>query len=233
MQDQATHTETIGKYKIEIYQDTDSMNPVTDYDHGCSIVMNYSDYKRVAQQATTDKSEYSSVQEVLNEITGRDTWEEELYNEETDEYHDNPEQPTPPENVVFVMVGQYGYYGGISWSRYTREELQNMDEDDINRAECVLWITREDITREKLDSDEDAVKCCKAVAQELDDYSSGNVYGYTVTDTDTDEDQDSCWGFIGDYDTEGGCLDQARDMVKYYQERDEKATNFVNQFYHT
>jgi len=45
-------------------------------------------------------------------------------------------------------------------------------------------------------------------------YLSGNVYGYTIEDAQG-EHLDSCWGFYGDYDKDGGALLEARAVVDH------------------
>lgn len=46
-----------------------------------------------------------------------------------------------------------------------------------------------------------------AEVEEVDDWLTGNVYGYTVTPLgDTEDVLDSCWGFIGDYTDEDNYL---------------------------
>jgi len=48
------------------------------------------------------------------------------------------------------------------------------------------------------------------------DNLSGNVYGYSVGD-------DSCWGFYGDYEKEGGALQAAREAADYQAAENKKA----------
>jgi hypothetical protein len=45
------------------------------------------------------------------------------------------------------------------------------------------------------------------------DFLTGNVYGYIVRDSEG-EHLGSCWGFFGDYDEPGGCLESAREEAK-------------------
>lgn len=61
---------------------------------------------------------------------------------------------------------------------------------------------------------EKAYKRAEALIEEWNDYLSGNVYGYNIEQTG-----DSCWRFYGDYDIEGGCLDQAKSCVDHYIKR--------------
>jgi hypothetical protein len=46
------------------------------------------------------------------------------------------------------------------------------------------------------------------------DYLDGNIYGFMIQDAQ-DRDIESCWGFYGDYDKEGGALLEARAIVDH------------------
>lgn len=50
----------------------------------------------------------------------------------------------------------------------------------------------------------------------LNDYLSGNCWGYEVIDSSTDESVDSCWGYIGDHDT-SGLFESAKASCDHYQ----------------
>jgi hypothetical protein len=56
-------------------------------------------------------------------------------------------------------------------------------------------------------------KLLVAQVKTYDDYLTGNVYGYEVETLDG-EHLESCWGFYGDYNEEGGVLDEARAVVE-------------------
>jgi hypothetical protein len=57
-----------------------------------------------------------------------------------------------------------------------------------------------------------AEKVAQSIVSEWNDYLSGNVYTYTVEDSQGNN-LDACAGFYGDYDSEGGALDQAREAA--------------------
>lgn len=48
----------------------------------------------------------------------------------------------------------------------------------------------------------------------LTDYANGNVYGFEIEDSEG-ETVESCYGFYGDYEKEGGCLEEARSIAKH------------------
>lgn len=56
-----------------------------------------------------------------------------------------------------------------------------------------------------------AISVAQSIVNEWNDYLSGNVYGYNIEETG-----DSCWGFYGDYDAKGGCLDEAKSNIDSY-----------------
>jgi hypothetical protein len=53
-------------------------------------------------------------------------------------------------------------------------------------------------------------KYAEGMIKEWNDVLSGNVYGYQVMSND--EEIDSCWGFVGDYET-SGIVDEAKGIV--------------------
>ena len=61
---------------------------------------------------------------------------------------------------------------------------------------------------------EAAIKCMVAEIKEIDDYLTGNVWGFEVIETGTDEVLDSCWGFVGDPEY---CLEEALASAQFYE----------------
>ncbi|MCK9324186.1 MAG: hypothetical protein M0P69_01680 [Bacteroidales bacterium] len=59
-----------------------------------------------------------------------------------------------------------------------------------------------------------AQKAADGLISTWNDYLSGNVYGYQITDA-AGNDVDSCWGYYGDYDADGGALQEARALVDH------------------
>ena len=68
------------------------------------------------------------------------------------------------------------------------------------------------VSREEAKTKEEARKLAEGLISAWNDYLSGNVYGYEITDA-AGNDVDSCWGFYGDYDADGGALQEARAIV--------------------
>lgn len=65
-------------------------------------------------------------------------------------------------------------------------------------------------------SQEKALKVLQCEVDAYNDYLRGNVWQYEVT-ARTGEHVGSCGGFVGDYDGQGGCLEQARDDAKAHK----------------
>lgn len=87
----------------------------------------------------------------------------------------------------------------------------------------VIAITREKIMKEYGNCNPETIelvyKNMKAEIQSYDDFLTGNCYGYRITDIKTKEDLDSCWGFLGDY--ESNALTEARESAQYYIDKEE------------
>lgn len=76
------------------------------------------------------------------------------------------------------------------------------------------WCSRDDAeealgTRDR----EAAYRFLRETVQLLDDYLTGNVYGYVVLDPQTSATIDSCWGYFGDPEV-SGLLDDARAVAE-------------------
>lgn len=127
--------------------------------------------------------------------------------------------------------------GGIAVPVWLYEHSgQTIRAGDVNPFHCQwdsgqvgFWAaTAEEIQKEFEGDKEKAIACIKSQIETQDSYLRGNVYGYVidkvVAGSDEDEpeyeDKDSCWGYIGDYDQEGGCLAEAKSIVDHYEKED-------------
>lgn len=63
-----------------------------------------------------------------------------------------------------------------------------------------------------------AIDCLKGEIETLDQYLTGQVYGYIVTDP-AGEELDSCWGFFGEADY---CLKEGVAVAEYHEQEAEK-----------
>ena len=59
---------------------------------------------------------------------------------------------------------------------------------------------------------EKAIRCMVSEVESIDDYLTGNVWGYRVLDADGHE-LDSCWGFVGD---ESYCREEGEAAAQYW-----------------
>lgn len=50
-------------------------------------------------------------------------------------------------------------------------------------------------------------------------YLRGEVYGFVIEDPDGEK-LDSCWGFYGDPESKGGCIDEAKSQIDYLIKKD-------------
>lgn len=68
------------------------------------------------------------------------------------------------------------------------------------------------LEKEDRETPEEDKKRVESAIKLLNDYVSGNVFGFSVKTPDGEE-VDSCWGFFGDYDSPGGALEAARESA--------------------
>lgn len=71
------------------------------------------------------------------------------------------------------------------------------------------WIEKKD-----LGDFEDPQLAIEGLLENYNDYSSGNVHGYTIEDA-SGETVSSCWGIFGDYSDDLGALDEGRSALNY------------------
>ena len=64
----------------------------------------------------------------------------------------------------------------------------------------------------------DAIRAMVGEVKSIDDYLTGNVWGFQIFDPEGEE-VDSCWGFVGDPDY---CLEEALSNTKYHEEQASK-----------
>ena len=79
---------------------------------------------------------------------------------------------------------------------------------DVSQLGAVLIAKTEARTNAK------ARKMAQGYIETWNDYLSGNVYGYQIEDTEGNE-IESCWGFYGEYDSQGGALSEAKSVIDH------------------
>jgi hypothetical protein len=170
MEDYIVETETIGKYRIDIIQDTDPESPRT-WDNLGTMVCFHSRYN------LGDKHNYNH-----KDYNGWDEMEKDIIK------HEN----------VGVILPLYLYdHSGITMN--TTGFSCSFDSGQVGFIFISKEKIREEygvkrITQKVRDR---ITKNLVGEVETYDQYLTGDVYGYRITDTETDEELDSCWGFYG------------------------------------
>lgn len=186
-----SHKETRKGFTIRILSDDDPLNPFTDQDGLPDIVTFLRSY-----DFTTDPK-----------TAGNDP-ESFLEKAKAGGYFFRPLRAYIHGGIAFSLTdgGQFsdafdsGFAGFIYWTPEKRESLGITDSyinSILHDGETLeSWLAAE----------------LESAVEQLNDYASGNVWGFEVKDQDGEE-VESVWGFLGDYDREGGALYEARGIV--------------------
>lgn len=188
-----THKETRRGHIIRILSDDDPLNPFTDQDGLPDIVTWLRSY-----DFTTDRN------------TAGDDPESFLEKAKAGGYVFRPLRAYIHSGIAFSLTasGQFsdkwdsGFAGFIYWTPEKRESLGLTD----SYIESILH------EGETVESWHDSQ--FESAVEALNDYASGNVWGFEVTDKEGRE-VESVWGFFGDYDREGGALEEARGIADH------------------
>lgn len=178
MKDYIVETETVGKYRIDIIQDTDPESPRT-WDNLGTMVCFHSGYI-LGDKHDYDHRDYSGWEEMENDIIKR-------------------------ENVGVILPLFLYVHSGITMN--TTGFSCRWDSGQVGFIFVSKEKIREEygvkrISKKMLDRIEGYLV---GEVETYDQYLRGDVYGYRITDTETDEELDSCWGFYGsDYCMEEG-----------------------------
>jgi len=229
----AEHTEVYKGHRIQIFQDTDIQNPRTEYDNLGKMICFHSRY------TLGDKHDFGSPDDLFEELCGR------LPNREA--HHPVTELLGDGSEFRIVWEPLYLYdHSGITMStkpfscRWDSGQVGiiYVTYDDIAKSMNVQWKgegkwvpSAEIIAQHE--------KILQGEVSTYDDYIRGNCYGYRVfemdeeyvksedEDADPDSDDywcsdevDSCWGFLGDYNSEGGALEAAKEYVDAATDKD-------------
>jgi hypothetical protein len=171
MEDYIVETETVGKYRIDIIQDTDPESPRT-WDNLGTMVCFHNRYN------LGDKHDYKS-----NDYDGWKEMKEEIIKREN----------------VGVILPLYLYdHSGITMN--TTGFSCGWDSGQVGFIFISKEKIREEygvkrVSKKMLDRVEGYLV---GEVETYDQYLTGDVYGYRITDTETDEEMDSCWGFYGE-----------------------------------
>lgn len=178
MKDYIVETETVGKYRIDIIQDTDPESPRT-WDNLGTMVCFHSKYD-LGDKHDYDHRDYSSWEEMKEDIIKR-------------------------ENVGVILPLFLYDHSGITMNttgfscRWDSGQVGFIfiSKEKIRKEYGVKRISKKMLDRVK--------GYLVGEIETYDQYLVGDVYGYRITDTETNEELDSCWGFYGsDYCMEEG-----------------------------
>ena len=183
---------------IEIHQDEDAGNPYEECDQASHMITGHREYNYTTKGAT--------------DYLTRDVDDYEGWNEIADELRKNHRAEVLP---VYAYI-----HGGIT----IRTSSAYSDLFDSGLL-GIVFMTAADIRETYMhkiataDARSRSRDLMKGEIESLDDYLTGNVWGYVVKDADGN-DLDSCWGFVGDMEY---CQKEAEEAASYYEEKAEAA----------
>jgi hypothetical protein len=220
----AVHTETYRGFRIVISPDDHHQNPRKEYDNLGKMICFHRRY------TLGDEHSYRTPQDAVLDLTGLD--EDDLGRNPNDDLGDGSKY-----RIVWEPLYLYDHSGitmrttpfgdpwdsgqvGIIYATYA-DIIKNFGIEPIKPE---VWEPTKEIV-------EQVEKILKGEVETYDHYLTGRVYGYQVygpspdldpldedigpDDDDywSDTEEDSCWGFFGDYEAEGGALAEARSVV--------------------
>ena len=212
----AIYSETIGKYRVNIFPDEWPICPVTDCDILGTFTRYYEGKRHVAE--TNHKNPASLLQAEFEHCK---------------------------DNKMSVVFGfSVGRYERLNWKEINWWDITEDTADDFDGIYYISSseVKKEYGHKKKAIKNEKngktewftprqmAIRGMVSLLENMRDYYEGNVYGYVIADTETGEESDSCWGFFGDFD--GDVLEEAKRIVQWNIERDKKTDVFVKDHYH-
>jgi len=168
---EATETKTIGKYKIEVFNDEDAQSPREDDNLGTMICFH-------GRYNLGDKHDYNH-----HNYNGWDDMEKNIIKD----------------NNVGVILPLYLYdHSGITMNTTgfsCRWDSGRVGFIFISKDKIRKEYGWKNLTKKRLEKIKEYLV---GEVKTYDQYLTGDVYGYRITDTDSEEEVDSCWGFYGE-----------------------------------
>jgi hypothetical protein len=161
---------TIGRYKIEVIQDTDPFNPRKEYDNLGTMVCFP---KYLGDDHEYNFHDYTSYEEMGEDIARR-------------------------ENAGVILPLYIYDHSGITIATTPfdcRWDSRQLGWIFISKEKMRYEYSYKRVS-EKLQLR--VAGYLKAEVETYDQYLTGQVYGYRITNIDTEEEIDSCWGYFGD-----------------------------------
>ena len=196
------HTEQVNGFKIEIWQDDDSLNPFTDWDTAGELTF-FDEFGRVWQ--TNDKNPYKK--DSFIEVWENGDLDGVLFLVSSDQYHFKKWQVS-----VSDFDENASFNGFIHLSKSTILEEWGDKETEIDG---------EFFTPVQM-----AERYAVSVLGTIEDWLNGNVYGYEVFDSEGEK-IEACWGYFGDYDEKHGALSEAFQVVEWQFKKRAEAEVFA------
>lgn len=180
----------IGKYKIEVIQDIDPMNPRKEFDNLGTMVCFHGRYD------LGDKHDYRS-----EHYFG---WEE------------MKEDIIKTENVGVILPLFLYDHSGITMN--TTGFHCPWDSGQVGFIFVSKEKMREEYGYERISKKlkQRVAGYLKGEVETYDQYLTGDTYGYRITNIHTDDEIDSCWGFYGDE----YCMMEAESVVNHKMKAD-------------
>lgn len=218
----AIHEEEYRGLNIYIVPDTDSMNPVEDFDMlGKQVYWHRRMNLGHCHEITNKMSQEDWLRWQVGEHLGVNNWD--VYSEKYEKFENmNLEELWEEFDKYNLSIPVHAYeHGGITISASGRRA--GWDSFDSGQLGFV-YVSHEDILKEFSKKRiakkllERATQTLLAEVKTYDQYLRGEVYGYIIED-ENGENLDSCWGFLGDYEY---CLEEAKSAADYWAEQKEK-----------
>lgn len=228
---EAIHTETYKGYTIEIHQDTDAQNPRDDGDGYLSVMVCWHRGYELGDPKSKWDEPWSTPEEFLDWAKENKVVYLPLYLYDHSVQHLSTESFVGRAQHAEWDSGQVGFVyikpsvwfdqcspeGGVSMiERRTQDEMGRLLRGKkpfklAGKAKLLKMLKAAFKSRRLTKAARRAMEADMiGEVQVYDDWGSGNVYGYVIKGPELD---DSCWGFIGDYDEDGGALLEARSVI--------------------
>jgi hypothetical protein len=182
--------------KIEIFQDSDTMNPRTEFDNVGTMVCWHRGYKLGDEQPKVSPDDYARSSNNCIELP--------LY--------------LLDHSGITISTKDFGDTWDSGQIGFIYVTLETAQEQQPSADVSLGWNAVLRNHPEGLTLGQWAEKILRAEVETYDMYLRGDVYGYRAG-------EDSCWGFFGSDHEASGLLEYARDAIDYTIAQSEKAAD--------
>ncbi len=207
------------RYKAEIVQDNEPLNPREEFDHVCIMACWHRRYD------LGDKHEWKSPTDMMCEllfdagVTDDEGYalDDEAFEERFENGKEDPVALLREKGVIVTELYLYDHSGlTVSTGGFTCR----WDSSQIGWVIMTPKRFKEAMGREWAGTPEDikwAEGCIEAEVEEYDQYLTGDVWGIRIKD-EYDEEVESCWGFYGSKYAE----EDARRQLEYWDDQEKR-----------